>query len=103
MIALCRMVSGLALWAAAFVVLYSLHGLGCAIGWAQGEMFGITQAKAILLGSWAVLITAQLVLLAWLLRRRETQLDRIGIAVGWIGLAATIVTGVPILAISSCV
>ncbi|MCV0383956.1 MAG: hypothetical protein K5799_10955 [Erythrobacter sp.] len=103
MIALGRMVSGLALWAAAFVVLYSLHGLGCALGWAQVEMFGITRAKAILLGSWIVLIAAQLVLLVWLLRRRETQLDRIGIAIGWIGLAATIVTGVPILAISSCV
>lgn len=103
MIALVRMVSALVLWAVAFSVLYALHGLSCSLGWTNVVAFGLTQAKALLLAVWVFLIGTQGLLLLWLLRQRETQMERIGIAIGWIGLGATIITGVPILAISTCV
>ena len=95
MTALIRMISGLVLWSMAFAVLYALQGLGCARGWTDPAVFGLTQTKA-------GLIALQVVLLLWLLRRRDTQMERIGIAIGWIGLGATVITGLPILAISTC-
>lgn len=103
MTALIKMVSGLIAWAVSFSVLYALHGLGCARGWEGEVAFGLTQARALLLVVWALLIGAHVLLLLWLQRHRDTQMQRIGITIGWIGLGATIVTGVPILAISSCV
>lgn len=103
MTALVKMVSGLIAWAVSFSVLYALHGLGCARGWEGEVAFGLTQARALLLVTWILLIAVHCVLLVWLRQHRDTQMQRIGIAIGWIGLGATIVTGVPILAISSCV
>ncbi|UVI39542.1 hypothetical protein [Qipengyuania spongiae] len=103
MIALVRMVSGLILWAGAFSVLYALHGLGCSLGWTDVVAFGLTQAKAALIATWGSLIVAHALLVAWLRRSRETQIDRIAIAIGWIGLFATLVGGFPVFAISSCV
>ena len=102
MTALIRMISGLVLWSMAFAVLYALQGLGCARGWTEPAVFGLTQTKAVLLAVWAGLIASQVVLLLWLMRRRDTQMERIGIAIGWIGLGATVITGLPILAISTC-
>ena len=103
MIALVRMVSGLVLWAAGFSVLYALHGLGCALGWTGSSVFGLTQIKALLIAVWLGLVAAHAGLIVWLLRYRESQIDRIGIANGWIGFFATMVGGFPVLAISSCV
>ena len=102
MTALIRMISGLVLWSIAFAVLYALQGLGCARGWTDPAVFGLTQTKAVLLAVWAGLIASQVVVLLWLMRRRDTQMERIGIAIGWIGLGATVITGLPILAISTC-
>ncbi|WP_228242310.1 hypothetical protein [Porphyrobacter sp. GA68] len=103
MTALIKMVSGLIAWAVSFSVLYALHGLGCALGWTEQAVPGLTQARVVLLVTWILLIAAHGVLLVWLLRSCATQMQRIGVAIGWIGLGATIVTGLPILAISSCV
>lgn len=103
MIALVRMVSGLILWAAAFSLLYALHGLGCSLEWTDVVTFGLTQAKAALIATWAGLILAHSILIAWLRRSRETRMDRIAITTGWIGLFATLVGGFPVFAISSCV
>lgn len=102
MIAIMRMVSGLVLWAAGFSILYALHGLGCALGWTGPSIFGLTQVKGLLIAAWLCLVAAQAGLIVWLLRYRESQMDRIGIANGWIGFFATVVGGFPVLAISSC-
>ncbi len=103
MIALTRMVSGLALWAFGFSLLYALHGLGCSLGWTEPSLFALTRIKLLLIVAWSGLILAQAALIVWLRRYRGTQIDVIGIAIGWIGLFATVVGGFPILAISSCV
>lgn len=103
MIALVRMVSGLVLWAASFSVLYALHGLGCSLEWTDVVAFGLAQVKAALIATWGGLIVAHGLLVVWLRRFRETQIDRIAIAIGWIGLFATLVGGLPVFAISSCV
>ena len=103
MIALVRMVSGLALWAVAFSLLYALHGLGCSLDWTEPSLFGLTQLKIGLIAVWGGLVLAQGALIVWLRRYRDTQIDLIAIAIGWIGLFATAVGGVPVLAISSCV
>lgn len=103
MIAIMRMVSGLVLWTAGLSVLYALHGLGCALGWTGSSVFGLTQIKALLIAVWLGLVAAHAGLIVWLLRYRESQIDRIGIANGWIGFFATMVGGFPVLAISSCV
>ncbi|WP_066846502.1 hypothetical protein [Croceicoccus marinus] len=101
--ALTRMVSGLVLWAAAFSILYALHGFGCSLGWTGPSLFGVTQVKVLLLAVWGILIVTHGLLMLWLLKQHETQMERIGIAIGCIGLGATISTGMPILAIPSCV
>lgn len=103
MTALVRMISGLLLWAVAFSTVYALHGLGCSLGWNEPGIFGLSRAKILLLSSWITLIGAHCILLRWLVRRNETLLERIGVAIGWIGLGATVVTGAPILVVSNCV
>ncbi|MAF29772.1 MAG: hypothetical protein CL820_16935 [Croceicoccus sp.] len=102
-IALLRMISGIVLWAAAFSTLYALHGLNCSFDSTGEGPFGLVTGRALLLATWASLLVAHAFLVAWLLRRHSTLLDRIGIALGWIGLGATIITGVPILMISICI
>jgi len=101
--ALIRMVSGLVLWAMAFSTLYAFHGLGCSLGWTGSGAFGLSWAKMLLLATWISLIGTHCILLRWLVRRKDTEMERNGIAIGWIGLGATVVTGAPILVVSSCV
>ena len=103
MTALVRVVSGLVLWAVDFSTLYALHGLGCSSGWTGSGTFGLSWAKLLLLAVWISLIGTHCILLRWLVRRKDTQMERIGIAIGWIGLGATVVTGAPIVVVSSCV
>ena len=57
MTALIRMISGLVLWSMAFAVLYALQGLGCARGWTDPAVFGLTQTKAVLLAGGADRLT----------------------------------------------
>ncbi len=102
MIALIRMISGLAVWAVAFSGLYALHGLGCSLNWTGQAPFGLTWTQASLLAMWGLMILVHGLLIAWLLKQPNGLMDRIGIAIGWIGLGATVFTGLPMLAISSC-
>jgi hypothetical protein len=97
--ALLRGMAGLLLWGAAFVTLYALSGLGCALGWDRQSLGGFGLFKIVLVGAWAAFIMAHLALLAALLSRRLRasdsfwrQLER---TVAVVGLAATVWTIVP--------
>ncbi len=103
MIELVRLVSGLVLWAIAFSTLYALHGLGCSLGWSKQVVFGLSQSRMLLLAAWILFVAIQCGLLRRMARQKETHLDWMARAIGWIGLVATLVTGLPIIAISSCV
>lgn len=102
MIVLLRLSAGLIGWAAAFCLIYALHGLGCARGWAALALGGGSVHRWALLVAWAVSLAVAVALALWLQRRRGTTLDRAAIAVGWIGVAATLVTFAPIVIVPAC-
>lgn len=103
MTALLRMTAGLTHWAAAFCVLYALHGLGCAGGAATVAVGPISLHRLLLTLAWIGAIVAGVVLTLWLRRTQRTTLpDRVGVVLGWVGVAAIIVTGLPIITIPSC-
>ncbi len=52
MIALLRMSAGLIGWAIAFCLLYALHGIGCASGWAITPVMGASLHRVVLLAAW---------------------------------------------------
>ncbi len=103
MIALLRMTAGLTHWAAAFCVLYALHGLGCAGGW-NGVVVGPVDLHRLLLGlAWVGGILAGTALALWLRRTRSAALtDSIAVVLGWVGVAAIVVTGLPIVTLPAC-
>ncbi len=104
MIALIRMTAGLTHWAAAFCVLYGLHGLGCTGGW-NGRWVGPVDLHRLLLGmAWIGGIAAGVALTLWLRRARKAGLiDSIAVILGWVGVAAIVLTGLPIVTIPACV
>lgn len=92
---------GPAIWAAAFTLVYALHGAGCAAGWAGLDIGPVSLHRLLMLLGWLAGIAAG----GWLLLRlpagkdRETWLPRAG---ALIGLFATLFTLVPVLFASSC-
>lgn len=95
------MLAGPTLWAVLFVVVYALHGIGCAWGW-PSVSFGPTSLQiAAMMGAWFAGLVLHLVLL-WQMPKghdREARLQRAG---AWIGLVASGVTLLPIVVTSSC-
>ncbi|MFV3130902.1 hypothetical protein [Niveispirillum sp. KHB5.9] len=98
---LLRALLGPTLWAVAFSGIYALHGLGCARGWpAIATSFGSLH-HLLLVSLWGICVGLALIIL---LRTpmgtgRAAEIARIG---GWIGVGATILTLLPILAVSTC-
>lgn len=103
MIALLRMTAGLTHWAAAFCVLYALHGLGCASGWAAVAVGPVSVQRLVLTMAWIGGIAAGIALTGWLYRTRGDELpDQIAVVLGWIGVAAIVVGGLPIVTLPTC-
>lgn len=103
MIALLRMTAGLTHWAAAFCVLYALHGLGCAGGWTSVTVGPVSLHHLILTVAWIGGIVAGGLLTWWLYRTRSDEwTDQVGVVLGWIGTAAIVVGGLPIVTIPAC-
>lgn len=93
---LLRLSAGLIGWAAAFCLIYALHGLGCAGAWDASRF------RWAMLVAWGISIAATLGVALWLTRRRGTSLERAAAALGWVGLAATIITFIPIAIVPAC-
>lgn len=92
---------GPGIWAGTFTAVYLLHGTGCALGWsAQTIAFG-TLHHLMMLVAWGVGLLACVVLLRWSPARGGLQ-HRLPRAGAWIGLAATAVTLLPVLLVSTC-
>lgn len=104
MIALIRMIAGLLVWAAAFCLLYGLHGIGCARGWDAISAGPASLHRTVLTGAWLACLIAGGLLLIHLRRARHAPglLDRTAVHVALTGLAATAVTGLPILTLPAC-
>jgi len=102
MIALLRLSAGLIGWAVAFCLIYALHGVGCAAGWEQAPVLGGDRQRVVLIATWLACVAATVSVALYLMRRRTTLLERAAVATGWTGVAATIVTFVPIVVVPSC-
>lgn len=104
MIVLLRLSAGLIGWAAAFCLVYGLHGIGCAAGWEARGPGAIGLHRLVLLAAWGVSLAATLAIALALHRRRGAAiLGRASAATGWIGFAATAFTFLPILVVPACV
>jgi hypothetical protein len=102
-IALLRMTAGLTHWAVAFCVLYGLHGIGCAGVWATTMVGPISVQRLVLSIAWIGGVAAGIALTGWLYRTRsDAPTDQIGVVLGWVGVAAIIVTGLPIVTLPTC-
>lgn len=109
MIAFIRMSAGLALWAVIFSLLYALHGVGCEVGWATTRVLGMSLHRLVLLAAWIAGSGAAL-LLALAFQRLPASTDAEGGAVvtrvsrisAWVGLAATLAGGLPVLLVPAC-
>ena len=97
--------AGFTVWCLALVILYALHAIGCAFGWAAGPL-RVTLAIVLLL---------HLIAIGWLWRyraaaRRDPGPERISsfmhTVVIWTliaALAATVITFGPALLLTTCV
>jgi hypothetical protein len=104
MSALLRMTAGLTLWAIAFCLLYGLHGIGCARGWATIAVAGTSLHRAALAALWIACLAAGAALVARSRPHRHAQalVDRAAFPIALIGLVATLFTGLPILLLPAC-
>ena len=102
MTVLLRLSAGLIGWAAAFCLIYALHGVGCARGWDGLRWAGVDLHRWALFAAWGGSLAVTLAIAIVLHRRRATTLDRAAAATGWIGLVATFVTFIPLVGVPSC-
>jgi hypothetical protein len=102
--------AGLIGWSAAFLLLYGLHGLGCANGWDRIELGPTNVQRGVQVGTWLACLPL-LACLAWRLRAMrlsstggpgERWLAALAETLGWVGLVATAFTLFPVLATSVC-
>lgn len=102
-------VSGFVVWSAAFTAIYAVFSLGCWLGWDRMAM-GPTSVQKVLTGAVWLASIGMGGVVVWLVRRRmrhglEPMAPMLGVllpAANLAALAATVVTGIPILLTSSC-
>ncbi|NLD67997.1 MAG: hypothetical protein GX644_04185 [Limnobacter sp.] len=97
-----RMVAGLVLWAVAFTVLYSLHGVGCERGWAETQLLGLSLHRAVLLAVWILGMAAGLALALAVDWRRERMTERVGYWIAWAGTVSIFASGLPVAVLPDC-
>lgn len=93
--------AGPTLWAAVFTGVYSLHGLGCALGWPGFPLGPLSLHRTVMVAAWiaGLMAASALLLRAPAGGKRESVIVRMGL---WIGFIATLFTLAPLLAASSC-
>ena len=99
---LARASGGMLLWAFGFCLLYALHGLGCASAWDGVPLLGGSLFRWILDVVWLCLGCGGVAIIRWAAARPAGFERTLTAASGVTGLAGTIVTGSPIVLISSC-
>jgi len=102
-IALLRASVGLILWAAAFCLLYALHGIGCSARWPSiAVLWGLNLHRIVLIAAWLICIGAGVIAVVSTKASRLTLLDRLAHRSAVIGLSANFVTGLPVLLLPDC-
>ena len=93
-------------WLAAFSGVYGLQGIGCALGWTEVELLTVSLFRAMLIAAWALAILLQIGLLMVLQSERLGSpllfVRRTSVALGWVGLVATLWTLHPVALTSTC-
>lgn len=103
LIPLLRMSAGLIVWAIAFCLLYALHGIGCAAGWSSAMLpGGISLHRGTLIAAWLVCIAAGVGIALSQRWPRTTLIARTAWRLAWVGVIATVATGLPILILPAC-
>ena len=100
-------VAGLLGWSAAFVLVYGLHGIGCANEWHLIELGPTSVQRAVQVGTWLACLPP-LAALAFYLRRQRLAgasglLAQLAETSAWVGLAATVLSLFPVAATSVCI
>lgn len=104
-------IAGFVIWSAAFVIIYGLHGIGCAYGWDAIPIGPTNLQRFVQVAVWLAFLPP-LVMLALRLRRRRLQSEPgepkrwmalVGETTAWGALAATIITFAPTATTSVCV
>ncbi len=99
------LLAGFVVWSSSLVVLYALSSLGCARGWPDDTLAGLDLLTAVLGAAWVAHVALFLPIGIALarLRRRWTRSEFASVAMAnALALAATIWTGLPVLAGLSC-
>nr|WP_314073389.1 hypothetical protein [uncultured Roseococcus sp.] len=103
MMFLARASAGLGLWAFGFSLLYALHGIGCASGWNEVQMAGVTLFRWVLVSSWILLCLGAAAVVRWAWTAPSGFERGLGLASALVGLAAMFVTGAPVVLTAACV
>lgn len=96
-----RALVGPTLWAVAFIVIYALHGVGCAQGWPAVRMPLGSLHQVVLVGAFVSALLVSGGALLWLPRGDGAKALVIGVG-GWIGFGGILLTLFPVLVVSSC-
>ena len=103
------MLAGPSIWAIGFSLVYALHGTGCARGWTDMAVAGLSLHHAALWAGWLATLGAGGLLLLLLPPARAEALApgtgaaaRLPRAGAWIGLGATVFTLLPVALATSC-
>ena len=102
-----RLSAGLAIWAAVFASLYAVHGVGCAAGWAGRPVAGTDLQRVVLFVGWGVGTAVAAIVAVGLQRRLRSNtaaptLDRAAVRLACVAVAATAITGLPIVLVPTC-
>lgn len=93
-------------WLASFSAIYGLHGVACAYGWAETDLWGIPLLRIVLWAAWLGAIAAQSLILAGLYSQRFASPSGFARGVskmtGWTGLVAALWSLFPVVVTSSC-
>ncbi len=103
---LLRILFPLLVWLASFSAIYALHGLGCALGWSNVALPGMSLFRWLLLVSWLIALLAQGAMLMALRSRRfrshDTFIHRTSLATSCAGLISTLWTLLPVAVSGPC-
>lgn len=99
---LARASAGLLLWAAGFSLLYAVHGIGCSRRWDAMPLAGGTLFSWALGIIWLFACCAGMVTIWWAWTRLSGFERKLATTTALAGFAGTVVTGLPIFLISTC-
>ena len=109
---LLAIVAGFIIWSSAFTLLYAALSFGCTLGWQSVDVGPVSLNRLVLILVWAGHLAALGLLLQWCLRTRRDNASRsqparfmatAALASTFCALFATLWTGLPITAVSTCV